>query len=153
MTCNCIYDFCEKCDPDTAEQIKKSAIDYADRNSMPKEYFNMHHDGLEFGYKEGAHEFTKRLKNKYAYVCKTCNGPGEISIPQSDGSHMNEPCPDCIGYTAEKVWKEAIDFLDRNAGNYCSCKEDSDNMCSKHAQTYCRSLLEEEGKRKGYINE
>lgn len=36
------------------EELESSATDYADRNSMPEDYFNNHHDGLFFGFKAGA---------------------------------------------------------------------------------------------------
>lgn len=47
----------EKVTPKQSElekRVEEAASEYASDNSMPEDYHNNHHDGLEFGFKAGA---------------------------------------------------------------------------------------------------
>lgn len=46
----------------------------------------------------------------------------------------------------------SIEFLDKNAGNYCACQSAPDYLlCEKHAQTHSRSILQDEAIRQGIL--
>lgn len=50
-----------------------------------------------------------------------------------------------------KGWREAIEFLMDNAGNYCDCKNAYGELCSKHAQTHSAHILKDEAERLGIL--